>query len=166
MSHPPLEVDLREAIAADAHVLVRRRDHGNSHGHVTTNSPPCHEQPSLHVGARRTGKPGAAATVFVRKHRTARPENRDHATESAVPVLALRRIVSVEATVIAIKMPRTKHKNHLCHLRALGYVQANLEGYERPIREGQFICVTRGRVARDAENLCVPEKLQGKQSLP
>jgi hypothetical protein len=61
--------------------------------------------------------------------------------------------------MIAIKMPHTKHENHLCYLHNIGYVQADLEGYKKMVREGQFVCATCGRVARDAENLCVPQKL-------
>ncbi len=59
----------------------------------------------------------------------------------------------------AIKMPHTNHENHLCYLHNVGWVQNNLPGYKKLVRDGKYVCKACGRVAAEAENLCRPERI-------
>ncbi len=57
------------------------------------------------------------------------------------------------------KMPHPNHEKHLCHLISIGYGKAEPGEYKSLIKNGQYYCKSCGRVAADAENLCLPEKL-------
>jgi hypothetical protein len=57
------------------------------------------------------------------------------------------------------KMPHPNHENHLCYLENIGFIQEFPGVYKDLVKRGKFFCKVCGRVAKNEENLCVPEKL-------
>ncbi len=58
-----------------------------------------------------------------------------------------------------IDMPHEGHNAHLCVAHTMNYVQTNLEEYKDLVRDGQYVCKNCGRVAKDPQHLCAPDKL-------
>jgi hypothetical protein len=58
-----------------------------------------------------------------------------------------------------LEMPHQGHGAHLCVAQTMNYIQTNLEGYKKLVRDGQYVCKNCGRVAHNAENVCAPDKL-------
>ncbi len=56
-------------------------------------------------------------------------------------------------------MPHPHHKEHLCYLQNIGFVESNLDEYKTLVRNPKYVCGNCGRAAADAQNLCKPEKL-------
>ena len=61
--------------------------------------------------------------------------------------------------MVEVKMPHDGHEKHLCFMKNIGFIQKNFDEYKKLVRSGKYICVTFGRVADKAENLCGPERL-------
>jgi hypothetical protein len=60
---------------------------------------------------------------------------------------------------IELQGPHEGHEEHLCVAHAVRYLQTNLEGYKKLVRNPKYICKECGRAAAKAENLCEPEAL-------
>jgi hypothetical protein len=51
------------------------------------------------------------------------------------------------------------HTHHLCYLVSKGAHLDDVEEYNALVKDAEYKCMYCGRVARDFENLCVPERL-------
>ena len=58
-----------------------------------------------------------------------------------------------------LTFPHAGHENHLCYLHNLGILEADLAHFKDMVQDPKFICKKCGRAAKNAENLCEPEKL-------
>ena len=58
-------------------------------------------------------------------------------------------------------MPHPHHKEHLCYLQNIGFVESNLDEYKTLVRNPKYVCGNCGRAAADAQNLCKPEEIIG-----
>ena len=55
--------------------------------------------------------------------------------------------------------PHPNHDKHLCHLVEQGTLKNNPEVYKPLIKKGRYYCTGCGRVAKEPNSLCAPEKL-------
>jgi hypothetical protein len=51
------------------------------------------------------------------------------------------------------------HDEHLCCLVSQGVLSGDVAKYKKLIKDAEFICLYCGRLAKDIESLCVPERL-------
>jgi hypothetical protein len=58
-----------------------------------------------------------------------------------------------------IKMPHPYHEEHVCFLQNIGFLKSNMEDYKKLVRDGNYLCKSCGRIAKEEKNLCKPEKL-------
>lgn len=51
------------------------------------------------------------------------------------------------------------HDKHLCYIVSQGLHLSEPEEYKKLVNDAEFKCRTCGRLAKSADNLCVPEKM-------
>jgi len=51
------------------------------------------------------------------------------------------------------------HSKHLCYIISQGFHLSNAEEYKALVKDAEFECRHCGRLAKSADNLCVPVKL-------
>ncbi len=56
-------------------------------------------------------------------------------------------------------MPHLRHKEHLCYLKNIGYLDNHLDNFKMLVKNSKFICKNCGRSAARAANLCDPDPI-------
>jgi len=51
------------------------------------------------------------------------------------------------------------HDKHLCYIVSQGAHVSNVGKYKELVKDAEFVCLYCGRLAKDLDSLCVPERL-------